>query len=171
MGVVDTVELRVYAVALGEPDRSTLYLCCWPPHLRPGHVTNVGPARHQGGGAWSRHALTGVRATAAMHGDSFPGTYPRQGNQSWRNRRPEHLASGITKKSTRLGLGSLWFAEGRNRVLAPADTQDGIAAAQRIVLAQESRQPQRIALTLASIKAFPMTHHVEAVALLERHGG
>ena len=73
------------------------------------------------------------------------------------------------KKSRGLGLGSLWFTKHRSRVLPPAEVQDDVTAGQRIVLAHEGRQSQRIAFALASIKAFPMTHHVECVALLAKN--
>jgi len=55
-----------------------------------------------------------TRVTLADH------AYDR-GNQSRRNWRPEPLGCGGTKKSRGLGLGSLWFAAGRNRVLTPAE--------------------------------------------------
>ncbi|MEU4452993.1 hypothetical protein AB0F44_16795 [Nocardioides sp. NPDC023903] len=51
---------------------------------------------------------------------------------------------------------------------SPTDASVDIIAGQRNSLPQEGRRSQRIAFTLASIKVFPMTHHVEAVALLEK---
>ena len=67
-------------------------------------------------------------------------------------------------------MGSLWFATGRNRVLAPVEAQSDVAAGQRMDLTQESSRSLTIAFTLATIKAFPMTHHVECVALLTKAG-
>jgi hypothetical protein len=43
-------------------------------------------------------------------------------------------------------------------------------AGRRRVSSHERRCPQTIALTLRTIRVFPMTHHVECVALLERTG-
>jgi len=40
------------------------------------------------------------------------------------------------------------------------------AAGQRLVCSHERSCRQRIALTLRTIGAFPMTHHVECVAIL-----
>ena len=44
----------------------------------------------------------------------------------------------------------------------------GIVAGQRQVWSDVGRQSQAIALTLRPIVLFPMTHHVECVALLAR---
>jgi len=63
-------------------------------------------------------------------------------------------------------LGSLWFAKARNTAPAPAVPKDGIAAGQRLVSPKERSQPQRIAVALNSIGAFPMTFHLECVAHL-----
>ncbi len=46
----------------------------------------------------------------------------------------------------------------------------GIAAGQRLVSSDERSCRQRIAFTLNPMCAFPMTHHVECVALLEKTG-
>ena len=63
-------------------------------------------------------------------------------------------------------MGSLWFTSGCNRVLAPAEASGYIVAGQRIGVAHDGGQSQRLAFTLAHLEVFPMTHHVEAVALL-----
>ncbi|HEY9566177.1 MAG TPA: hypothetical protein VIR30_20645 [Nocardioides sp.] len=55
-------------------------------------------------------------------------------------------------------------------MLSPTDASVDIIAGQRNSLAQEGRRSQRIAFTLATIKVFPMTHHVECVALLTKTG-
>jgi hypothetical protein len=44
----------------------------------------------------------------------------------------------------------------------------GIAAGQGPVSPPERSRPQEIAFTLRTAGAFPMTHHVECVALLEK---
>jgi hypothetical protein len=44
----------------------------------------------------------------------------------------------------------------------------GIVAGQRQVWSDVGGQSQAIALTLRPIDLFPMTHHVECVALLEK---
>jgi hypothetical protein len=44
----------------------------------------------------------------------------------------------------------------------------GKPAGQRLVCSHERSCRQRIALTLGTIGVFPMTHHVECVALLAR---
>jgi hypothetical protein len=44
------------------------------------------------------------------------------------------------------------------------------SAGQRLVLAHERSCRQRIALALRCIGVFPMTHHVERVAVLEKTG-
>ncbi len=44
----------------------------------------------------------------------------------------------------------------------------GIVAGQRLVWPDVASQSQTIALTLIAIYLFPMTHHVECVALLVR---
>ena len=44
----------------------------------------------------------------------------------------------------------------------------GKSAGQRLVSSDERSCRQRIALTLSTIGVFPMTHHVECVALLTR---
>jgi hypothetical protein len=44
----------------------------------------------------------------------------------------------------------------------------GIVAGQRPVWSDVGGQSQTIALTLRPIDLFPMTHHVECVALLEK---
>jgi hypothetical protein len=67
-------------------------------------------------------------------------------------------------------MGSLWFAKARNLAPAPAVPEDGIAAGQRPVPPPARSRSQRIALTLSPIGGFPMTHHVECVALLTRSG-
>lgn len=83
-----------------------------------------------------------------------------------------HRSFAIAIPSNRgLGLGSLWFASDCNRVLWPTGASSTSSQVRQSVLAQEGIRSQVIAFALASIKAFPMTHHVEAVALLERHGG
>lgn len=46
----------------------------------------------------------------------------------------------------------------------------GIVAGQRPVWSDVGGQSQTIALTLRPIDLFPMTHHVECVALLEKTG-
>lgn len=65
-----------------------------------------------------------------------------------------------------LGLGSLSFAITRTGTPGPARVQNGIAAGHELVPPHERRRPQRIALTLSAMNLFPMTHHVECVALL-----
>lgn len=50
---------------------------------------------------------------------------------------------------------------------APAVLEVGIAAGQRPVSPPERSRPQRIGVTLRTVGGFPMTHHVECVALLE----
>jgi len=67
-------------------------------------------------------------------------------------------------------LGSLSFAKARNTAPAPAVPEDGISAGQRMVSPPERSRPQRISVTLRAPGVFPMTHHVECVALLERTG-
>jgi len=42
------------------------------------------------------------------------------------------------------------------------------AAGQRLVCSHDRSCRQTIALTLRSLRVFPMTHHVECVALLEK---
>ena len=46
----------------------------------------------------------------------------------------------------------------------------GIVAGQRPVWSDVGGQSQTIALTLRVMYVFPMTHHVECVALLEKTG-
>jgi hypothetical protein len=53
---------------------------------------------------------------------------------------------------------------GADAIGVPGD----IAAVQRLVCSHERSCRQRIALTLRIIGVFPMTHHVECVALLTR---
>ena len=67
-------------------------------------------------------------------------------------------------------MGSLCFAKARNTAPTPAVPEDGIAAGQRPVSPPERSRPQWIAFTLVIIGVFPMTHHVECVALLEKTG-
>ena len=67
-------------------------------------------------------------------------------------------------------MGSLCFAKPRNSAPAPAVLEHGIAAGQRPVSPSKRRRPQRIASTLRTVGVFPMTHHVECVALLRRVG-
>ncbi len=66
--------------------------------------------------------------------------------------------------------GSVSFAKARNTAPVPAVPEDGIAAGQRPVSPPERSRPQRIALTLILVGVFPMTHHVECVALLTQTG-
>ncbi len=47
----------------------------------------------------------------------------------------------------------------------------GIVAAQRPVWSDVGGQSQPIALTLSAIYPFPMTHHIECVALLVPRAG
>jgi hypothetical protein len=67
-----------------------------------------------------------------------------------------------------LGLGSLWFATTRGCTPTLARIPNGIAAGHALSRPPECRRPQRIALTLKVMHAFPMTHHVECVVLLTR---
>jgi hypothetical protein len=55
---------------------------------------------------------------------------------------------------------------GADAIGVPGD----IAAGQRQVCSDERSWRQRMALALRTIGAFPMTHHVECVALLEKTG-
>jgi hypothetical protein len=63
-------------------------------------------------------------------------------------------------------LGSLSFAITRTWTPTPARVPNGIAAGHGLVRPHERRRPQRIAPTLRVMYVFPMTHHVECVALL-----
>lgn len=65
-------------------------------------------------------------------------------------------------------MGSLCSAKARNPAPPPAVPEDGIAAGQRPVSPPEHSRPQRIAPTLSAVDVFPMTHHVECVALLTK---
>jgi hypothetical protein len=56
----------------------------------------------------------------------------------------------------------------RNRVLTSATAENGIGAGQRPVWPHGRSRPQLIELTLSTIGVFPMTHHVECVAILTR---
>jgi hypothetical protein len=56
----------------------------------------------------------------------------------------------------------------RRGVLMPAEASYGIAAGQRLVWAHDRGLSQTIEVTLRTMWVFPMTHHVECVALLER---
>lgn len=69
-----------------------------------------------------------------------------------------------------LGLGSLSFAITRSWTPMPARVQNGIAAGHSLVRPHVPSQQQRIASTLRVMSVFPMTHHVECVALLNRTG-
>jgi hypothetical protein len=52
-------------------------------------------------------------------------------------------------------------------VLSSPDVASGIAAGQGRIRPRVRSRPQRIAAALSAIGVFPMTHHVECVALLE----
>jgi hypothetical protein len=67
-------------------------------------------------------------------------------------------------------LGSLSFAKPRNEVPLSPGVQNGIAAGHGLVRPHERRRTQSIAPTLRATNDFPMTHHVECVALLEKTG-
>lgn len=67
-------------------------------------------------------------------------------------------------------MGSLSFASTRNWVPPSPDVESSIGAGHRLVRPLVRRRPQRIAPTLRVMYVFPMTHHVECVALLEKSG-
>jgi len=77
---------------------------------------------------------------------------------------PEAAERDVVGHSPALGLGRTETA------LAPAVPEGGIAAGQGPVSPPERGRPQRIAFTLVIVGAFPMTSHVECVALLEKTG-
>jgi hypothetical protein len=67
--------------------------------------------------------------------------------------------------------GALWarFDRGRSQSgTCATSVQSSIAAGQRLVCSDERSCRQGITLTLWTIGVFPMTHHVECVALLVR---
>jgi hypothetical protein len=66
-----------------------------------------------------------------------------------------------------LGLGSVCFAKVRKGVPMPSGDEISISAGQRRLRTEDRSRPQRIAITLSRFDLFPMTHHVECVALLE----
>ncbi len=55
-------------------------------------------------------------------------------------------------------------------VLTTSERTSGIVAGQGPVRSDVVSQSQTVALTLSAIQVFPMTHHVECVAVLEREG-
>ena len=63
-------------------------------------------------------------------------------------------------------MGSLSFAIARNWTPATAGVQNDIAAGQGLVRPHALGRPQTIALRLTVMYVFPMTSHVECVALL-----
>lgn len=65
-------------------------------------------------------------------------------------------------------MGSLSFAIALTRTLATARFQNGIAAGHGLFRSLERRGSQGIAPTLSVRDVFPMTHHVECVALLTK---
>lgn len=70
------------------------------------------------------------------------------------------------------GKGSDWArfrsqTHGHRGPLTPS-VEDAIAAGQRPVTVHDRRRPQRIASTLRIMYVFPMTYHVDCVALLEK---
>ena len=67
-------------------------------------------------------------------------------------------------------MGSLSFAIARNWTLTTAGVKNDIAAGQGLVRPHARGRPQTIALRLTVMYVFPMTHHVECVALLTKSG-
>ncbi|RYC03816.1 hypothetical protein [Nocardioides zhouii] len=57
----------------------------------------------------------------------------------------------------------------RNGVPTSSGDEISISAGQRRLRADGRSRPQGIAATLSRFDLFPMTHHVECVALLEPH--
>lgn len=71
------------------------------------------------------------------------------------------------RRAVGLGLGSLSFANAFNPARPPSTGQMGITAGQRLVSPVARSRSQALAVTLTAMYVFPMTHHVECVALLE----
>ena len=67
-------------------------------------------------------------------------------------------------------MGPLSFAIAHTWTPPPARVQRSIVAGQGLFRPHERRESQGIASTLTVADVFPMTHHVECVALLERTG-
>ena len=90
------------------------------------------------------------------------------GSPSRRDLNLPSFALGSAPQDRGLGIGLGLFATSRKGVLAMSRRNGGIVAGQRLVWSDVGGQSQTIALTLEPIDLFPMTHHVECVALLER---
>jgi hypothetical protein len=56
----------------------------------------------------------------------------------------------------------------RNGVPTPSGEEISISAGQRRLRTDDRSRPQGIAVTLSRLDVFPMTHHVERVALLAK---
>lgn len=66
-------------------------------------------------------------------------------------------------------MGSLCFAKTCNGLQTPAEAADVIVAGQPLLLAHSRSRAQRFSIPRNVTGVFPMTHHVECVALLVRH--
>ena len=69
---------------------------------------------------------------------------------------------------SRARFGRALIRKARNRPLTPATPEVGIVAGQRTLSAVGRSRPQRSAIPRNVAGVFPMTQHVECVALLER---
>lgn len=67
-------------------------------------------------------------------------------------------------------MGSLSFANAFNAAPPSSTAQMSITAGQGLVSPGERSRSQPVAVTLTVMYVFPMTHHVECVALLTKNG-
>jgi hypothetical protein len=80
---------------------------------------------------------------------------------------PTTATSIVRVLAQRVIAGTL-IRGGSQRAADATSVSGGNAAGQRLVSSAERSCRQRIALTLSTVGVFPMTHHVECVALLTR---